>query len=135
MSPHIPNYILERGHYAREYRRRSSCLSRGSSSSAHSYASPAKETMTSNTTSSNDTNFGYGDEELLSSFDLDNYNLGSTPAEPFSRHSLGSPPEFSLRQAADSSGDDYTRLKLPRNASVAAGQQRFGVARPRLVHF
>ncbi|KAJ2061305.1 hypothetical protein GGI17_003155 [Coemansia sp. S146] len=134
MSPHIPNYILERGNYAREYRRRSSCLSRGSNASAHSYTPATRDTMSSNTTSSNDVHFAYGDEELSSSVDLDNYQLGLTLA-PFSRHSINSPLESSMRQSNESSGDEYMRLKTPRNASVAAGQQKFGVARPRLVHF
>ncbi|KAJ2240356.1 hypothetical protein GGI13_007697 [Coemansia sp. RSA 455] len=134
MSPHIPNYILERGNYAREYRRRSSCLSRGSNSSAHSYTPATRDMMSSNTTLPNDMHFGYGDEELSSSVDLDNYQLGLTLA-PFSRHSINSPLESSLRQSSESSPDDYARLKTPRNASVAAGQHKFGVARPRLVHF
>ncbi|KAJ2335024.1 hypothetical protein GGI00_001574 [Coemansia sp. RSA 2681] len=134
MSSHIPNYILERGNYAREYRRRSSTISRGSTSSAHSYTPALKETVPSISTSSNDTHVAFSDEELSSNFDLDNYQIDLTSAPCF-RHSVNSPSYSTLRQSSDSSSDDYARLKIPRNASVAAGQQRFGVARPRLVHF
>ncbi|KAJ2813954.1 hypothetical protein FBU31_007380, partial [Coemansia sp. 'formosensis'] len=124
MCSHIPNYILERGNYAREYRRRSSCLSRGSNSSSQSYTPATRDTMSSNTTPSNDMHFAYGDEELPSHVDLGYYQLEPTLA-PSSRHSLNVPLESSLRQSNDSSGDEYVRLKTTRNASVAAGQQRF----------
>ncbi|KAJ2747193.1 hypothetical protein GGI20_000714 [Coemansia sp. BCRC 34301] len=134
MSQHIPNYILERGNYAREYRRRSSCISRGSNSSGHSGALALRDTMSSNTALLNDMHSAYSDEEPSSNFDLDNYQLGPTAA-PYFRHSVNSPSESSLRQSNDSTGDELARLKIPRNASVAAGQQKFGVARPRLVHF
>ncbi|KAJ2895404.1 hypothetical protein GGI21_005157 [Coemansia aciculifera] len=131
MSPNIPNYILERGNYAREYRRRSSAISRGSTSSTHSYTPALRDPMSSsNTAIPNDMHLAFGDDEVSSSFDLDHYQLGPASALS-SRHSLNP----TLRQSNDSSSDEYTRLKIPRNASVAAPQQRFGVARPRLVHF
>ncbi|KAJ2006922.1 hypothetical protein H4R26_001108, partial [Coemansia thaxteri] len=128
MSSLVPQYILERGNYAREYRRRSSCISRGSSTSSHHYNSAAKE-RTMSIASSSDGHLADGEGEMSTGVDLDSYQLGLLSvghhnnahlvlaATPFSRHSLNSPLDPSMRLTSDGADDEYSRLRIPRNAS------------------
>ncbi|KAI8326496.1 hypothetical protein GQ54DRAFT_294737 [Martensiomyces pterosporus] len=147
----IPHFILERGDFARENRRRSSCVSRTSSSSLSH--------ISQSSSSSSSSSFGsfvrprdiisaldaYGGAshhqdttDDIPCYDLDNYQLGCLPpplpprSDSAQRHSLLTSSDADPNKQI--SDDRVIRIQHPRNASITMGQ-RFGIAKPKIVHF
>ncbi|KAJ2549479.1 hypothetical protein EV175_004433 [Coemansia sp. RSA 1933] len=115
MQGYIPQYILERGASAREYRRRSSTISRTSNSSAYSSSMSPGDDVVSNS----DQRPG---EDVASIYGINNlttYTIND-----------GSKNLFSQATSLDGGADDNAAMR--ENVEVRSG--RFGLARPRLVH-
>ncbi|KAJ1866153.1 hypothetical protein LPJ78_002070 [Coemansia sp. RSA 989] len=120
MSATIPQYILDRGDYAREYRRRSSCISRTSDSST------SQEPVANNYFSEN-SSVRY--KEPIT--DLANYQLSNSDsgyARPPFMHKNHSDKLLSTGNQLGLDSDAHARKKSEPT------RQRFGVARPTLVH-
>ncbi|KAJ2234007.1 hypothetical protein H4R99_001888 [Coemansia sp. RSA 1722] len=97
MQSNIPQYILERGASAREYRRRSSCMSRSSNSSMNQICTQKEGNVASPRTSS-----GFGDESLADNDELVNYKLGS--ALPYQQQMQAQPSMLSEHEGSTSGG-------------------------------
>ncbi|KAI7835065.1 hypothetical protein BX661DRAFT_168236 [Kickxella alabastrina] len=156
MQNNIPQYILDRGASARDYRRRSSCVSRTSNSSIN-YTSLQKDEH-------------FLEEELphseivdLPEVNLENYQLSpvterrsrdeyrgtiadlracnSTYMQPPSDQHFRGLPIINSTQPDDDKPDSphltvlNTTDSPQKNQPQQRRQSRFGVARPKLIHF
>ncbi|KAJ2306514.1 hypothetical protein IWW55_001416 [Coemansia sp. RSA 2706] len=125
MAGNFPQYILDRGDTAREYRRRSSCISRTSDSSTAQDSSPFSQMYTPEVLATRTR------EEPGS--DLAGYRFADTssnlPAINETRSEEGIPVG-----GRPGIGADAIISTVRKGSLGSAGRKRFGVARPTLVH-
>ncbi|KAJ1949264.1 hypothetical protein EC988_004843 [Linderina pennispora] len=137
----IPQYLLERGDNAREYRRRRSSFSRSSISSDSPPPTSSGQPKDLLLTLDDERSLPTADE--LQSFDIESFSMSSHPSNgssmPNKRSTVvGSTPSMYYSTPTEVSKlispEEFIRVQRPRNASITAGQ-RFGIAKPKIINF